>query len=80
KQIAVEAMRDIVIDYTVGWYGVTEADLLGEGIGSSDPVTFSRELFAVVIADHSDWVGLAFDRLLKLANDRFKERQEAEKN
>ena len=73
-------MRDIVVDYTVGWYEVTEADLLGESIGSSDKVDFTRELWAVAAADRADWVGVAFDKLLKLITEYHDQRKEAAKN
>lgn len=80
KGVAIEEMRDIVIDYVVGWYGMTEADLLGESIGSTDEVEFSRDLWAVVVSDRSAWVGIAFDRLLNQVSEYIKQRAAAAKN
>lgn len=80
KGVAMEAMRDIVIDYAIGWHGFTEADLMGDGIGNSDAVEFSRDLWAVVIADRADWVSIAFNHLLKLVNEYYSQREAAGKN
>jgi hypothetical protein len=77
---AIGAMRDIAVEYVIGWYGFTEADLLGASIGSSDAVEFSRELWEVAAADRADWVGLVFDKLLNLVTEYHQQRKEAAKN
>ncbi len=42
-----------VCEYVAGWEGVTEATLLGEAVGSSDPVPFDRELWAEWARDNA---------------------------
>lgn len=41
--------------YTVGWEGITEADLVGPA-GSSDPAAFAPALWSVVVADKLAWL------------------------
>lgn len=41
--------------FVVDWEGITEADLLGAAVGSSDPLAFAPELWAEVCADRADW-------------------------
>lgn len=41
--------------FVVDWEGITEADLLGAAVGSSDPLPFSPELWSEVCADRADW-------------------------
>lgn len=40
----------------VDWRGVTEADLLGDTVGSSDAVPFDAGVWAEVVADRLDWL------------------------
>ena len=41
--------------YTVGWEGITEADLVGPA-GSSDPAAFAPGLWSIVVADKLVWL------------------------
>jgi hypothetical protein len=45
-----------VIECAVGWEGFTEADLLGAGVGGSDPVSFDRDLWAAVVSDRAHYL------------------------
>lgn len=69
-----------VIKYTVGWDGVTEASLLGAAIGASDPVPFSSDVWAVVVADRTDWVQTISAALLTDVLAHFEKKAQAEKN
>jgi|SRR5690606_23768721 len=42
--------------YVVGWKGFTEADLLGETVGSDTPVDFDRDLWDEMCSDRVVWV------------------------
>lgn len=44
-----------VIRQVVGWEGITEADLLGESVGSSSAVEWSRALSDEVVSDRISW-------------------------
>jgi hypothetical protein len=44
---------EVVVQYACGWSGFTEADLLGQAIGSSDQVPFSAELWDAYVRDHA---------------------------
>lgn len=45
-----------VCSYVQGWEGFTEATILGEAVGASDPVEFSADLWAEYVRDHSEYV------------------------
>lgn len=49
------ALEDVQ-KYAVDWQGFTEADLLGQSIGSSDPLPFSAEVWALAVGDNLDWL------------------------
>lgn len=48
-----------VSKYAIDWRGFTEADLLGQGIGTSDPLAFSAEVWALAVGDNLDWLQAA---------------------
>ena len=50
--------------YVTGWEGVTEADLLGAAIAAPDPVPFDADLWAEVVKDRMDWLGVVSQALL----------------
>lgn len=52
-----EEVVEAVARHVVGWEGVTQADLLGEAVGASDPAPFSRALWSAVSADRLAWLG-----------------------
>lgn len=51
--------------FTVGWEGITEADLLGAAVGASDVVEFSPELWAAFSAENLDAVRKVAQALLE---------------
>lgn len=58
---------DQVREFVEDWEGFTEASLLGAGVGASDPLPFSRQLWAEVVSDHADWVRTIAQALLNVA-------------
>lgn len=55
--IAGETVPDSELCYrwVTGWRGVTEALLLGDGLGSSSPAPWSADLWAEVVTDRREW-------------------------
>ena len=49
--VGVEQVRK----YVTGWSGFSEATILGESVGSSDPLEFSADLWAELAADNIEW-------------------------
>ncbi len=66
--------------FVTGWDGITEADLLGAAIGSSDALPFTVDLWAEVVGDRSDWCRVVSEALVKAITDHVKSRDEATKN
>ncbi|MCW7542018.1 hypothetical protein OOT46_29915 [Aquabacterium sp. A7-Y] len=75
-KVEVEHVRD----YVTGWSGITEADLLGEAVGSSDEVPFDTELWAEVVADRLAWHKTIATELLRVIAEHRFSLQEAAKN
>lgn len=50
------------------WRGITQASLLGAGVGSDDPAPYSPELLRAYLADRPDAVGLLGLAAVELAN------------
>lgn len=69
-----------VCKFATGWEGITEADLLGAGVGSSDAVPFAADLWAEVVADRSDWLKAVAAALLDSIVKHFEAKAQAEKN
>lgn len=64
-----------------GWQGVTEADLLGPEIGSSDPAPFSPEIGAEVLADRAaTWQHELVQHLVQQVEAFLAQRAEQRKN
>lgn len=61
----------------VGWDGFTEADILGAGVGSSDPVLFNVDLWTTIALDSFDWIGKVSEAVTE-AISQYVERTEAE--
>lgn len=70
----------ICCKFAVGWSGITEADLLGESAGASDPVPFDSALWAELSSDRMEWIEKVGKALLEKAIERHKTKEEAEKN
>lgn len=66
--------------YVTGWRGFTEADLLGAGVGNSDVLPFDAEVWAEVVADHTEWLAPAAEALLKSITDHAERTQAAAGN
>lgn len=47
---------DKLVEYTAGWDGFTEADLLPPGVGASSPIEFAHELWAELLNDRADLI------------------------
>lgn len=47
---------DAVKEFITAWDGFTEADILGQEIGSSDKIDYQPEFFDEVLADRIEWV------------------------
>lgn len=62
RQLRIELAE--VCRYVTGWRGFTEADLLGAGIGNSDVLPFDAEVWAEVVADHTEWLAPTAEALL----------------
>ena len=45
----------IMAEYTVGWEGVTEADVLPPGVGGDGKAEFSQDIVFEVLGDKADW-------------------------
>lgn len=69
-----------VIKYVTGWDGITEADLLGAAVGSSDLAPFDSELWAEVVKDRAEWLKKVSAALLAAIVKHFEQKAEAEKN
>nr|WP_315210093.1 hypothetical protein [uncultured Albidiferax sp.] len=74
--IGAEEARRFVVD----WDGFTEADFLGAAVGASSPLPFDLELWAEVIGDHADWVGLIAHALLDAVVEHRNRRAATAKN
>ena len=55
---------ELCMEHVTGWYGVTEATLLGASVGSSAPVPFERELWREAASERPQWVTLAADHVI----------------
>lgn len=75
-----QLLTEAVCRTAVAWRGITEAELLGAAIGSSDPVEFSSELWAEVVRDRADWVNACAGHLMEQINSHLTGRAEQRKN
>lgn len=64
----------------VDWRGFTEADLLGAGIGNSDPLPFDAEVFRAAMGDNLDWLQAALEALQAAIVARMEARASARGN
>lgn len=70
----------LVIEFVVGCYGLTEADVLPKGVGADTPLATSPELLAEVLADRPEWVQKACDWLVTAIEKHIAAKGAAEKN
>jgi len=66
--------------YAVDWRGITEADLLGDTVGSSDEVPFDAAVWAEVVADKLGWLQPCAQGLLDAITAHMARQDEAAKN
>ena len=72
---------DLARGQIVGWEGVTEADLLGSAVGSSDPAPFTPEIAAEVLADRaSTWFPMLVEHLMASVEGYMAAREAQRKN
>lgn len=74
------ASVDIACDFVTGWRGVTEADLLGEAVGASDPVDFDSALWKEVVRDRTGWLNKAASAVSQSVMDHIEQSKALEKN
>jgi hypothetical protein len=79
-KFSVSSVIDRVIKYTVGWDGITEADLLGASVGASDLVPFDPALWALVIEDRAEWLMKIAQALTASIANHYEQKAQAEKN
>lgn len=75
-----QLLTDAVCRVAVGWRGVTEADLLGPAIGSSDEVPFDAALWAEAVRDRVEWVNACASHLMEQINRHLEAKAERQKN
>lgn len=64
---------DAICRYVTNWRGFTEADILGEGVGTVDEVPFGAALFRVMAGDRMDWL----EKLLEMISGLIEEHEQA---
>lgn len=64
----------------IGWRGVTEADLVGKGVGSDDAVPFDAEVLAEALGDNIVWLEKAINGLSSAVLQRMEARVAAKGN
>ena len=72
--------EELVAQLVVGWDGVTEADLLGDGVGASDAVPFSAEVAVQWLCEQPGCVSLIISKALEVVNSKTRQTAEDEKN
>lgn len=75
-----QLLTEAVCRQAVGWRGITEAELLGAAVGSSDPVEFSVDLWAEVVRDRADWLSACAVHLMQQINSHLRAKAEQRKN
>jgi len=66
--------------YVCGWKGFTEEDVLGKGVGGTDPLDFDADLWSALVADNVAWLNKVADGILKAIVAHVKAKAEVEKN
>lgn len=76
----VEIGFEMMCRFVKDWRGFLESDILGAGVGGSDPVVFSEKLWAEVSTDHADWVRTVANAILEAAVTHQSKKELLEKN
>lgn len=61
-----------VVEAAIDWQGFTTATLLGDSVGSSDPIPFDREALAAKLEDKAEWVSILLNEIVDRVNSHFK--------
>lgn len=64
-----------LLRWVVGWEGVTEGVLLGDG--SSSPVAWSPSVAELAFGDRTDWAGIVADEMVRLVREHRERKQAA---
>jgi hypothetical protein len=79
-RIGSEPFVDRFCRQVTDWRGFTEADLLGEGVGTIDPVSFSPRLFRVVAGDQLKWLVNVYEAVVELVIQHSAQKADTAKN
>lgn len=66
--------------HVVDWRGITEADLIGETVGSVDALPFDAAVWSEAVADRVDWLQAAAQGLLDVILAHLKKQDAATAN
>lgn len=77
---ATERAVEQVCRFVIGWEGFTEATMLGEAIGSSDPLPFTPELWAEFARDEVQVAVAVHAAIHKAISACVEDKAAAEKN
>lgn len=62
------------------WDGISQVDVMGEGVGSSDPAPADERLFKVMLGDRPDWMTKLAMAAVELATEANKKTKAAAGN
>lgn len=71
---------DRICGQVVNWRGFTEADVLGEGVGTVEEVAFGSDLFRVLAGDRLDWLEKIVDTLTEMIAELSEQAESTAKN
>lgn len=63
-----DRLVEILGRLATGWKGISQADLLGEGVGSDEPAPFDARLVGLVLGDRPAWTTQLAQEAVALAN------------
>lgn len=69
-----------VCEYAQGWEGFTEATLLGDAVGASDPVAFAQDLWAEYVRDNLETVSKVAEGIAAAVQAHLEAKAQAVKN
>lgn len=72
--------HELVSEFTVGWEGMSEAELFGAAVGSEDPIPFDEQAWPEIVKDRQDWLEAAWTHLTNLVGDYIDKKAAAAKN
>lgn len=69
-----------IVAHTVAWDGFTEATFLGQAVGASDPLAYSRALWLEGLGDNAKWFITCAESLKAAIHAFFASRASTQKN